>query len=159
MWMDLGYAAVRNHIATLARGRRCLKIDKNARCGRVAQLGEHLLCKQGVRGSNPLTSTKNRIETRFSRDRRPSRAMVLPQYYPRQSREAQIGPCRASPFPTCCGLSRSDVTAHRICAHSLRAPFERTQELGESDLAVEPGGDLCRRARRAASVADARCSE
>ena len=25
--------------------------------GRVAQLGEHLLCKQGVRGSNPLTST------------------------------------------------------------------------------------------------------
>jgi hypothetical protein len=26
--------------------------------GRVAQLGEHLLCKQGVRGSNPLTSTK-----------------------------------------------------------------------------------------------------
>ena len=26
-------------------------------CGRVAQLGEHLLCKQGVRGSNPLTST------------------------------------------------------------------------------------------------------
>ena len=27
--------------------------------GRVAQLGEHLLCKQGVRGSNPLTSTKH----------------------------------------------------------------------------------------------------
>ena len=25
--------------------------------GRVAQLAEHLLCKQGVRGSNPLTST------------------------------------------------------------------------------------------------------
>ena len=29
--------------------------------GRVAQLGEHLLCKQGVRGSNPLTSTKTSI--------------------------------------------------------------------------------------------------
>ena len=28
-----------------------------SRSGRVAQLGEHLLCKQGVRGSNPLTST------------------------------------------------------------------------------------------------------
>ena len=26
--------------------------------GRVAQLGEHLVCNQGVRGSNPLTSTK-----------------------------------------------------------------------------------------------------
>ena len=25
--------------------------------GRVAQLGEHLLCKQGVAGSNPATST------------------------------------------------------------------------------------------------------
>ena len=25
--------------------------------GGVAQSGEHLLCKQGVRGSNPLTST------------------------------------------------------------------------------------------------------
>ena len=27
-------------------------------CGDVAQLGEHLLCKQGVRGSNPLISTR-----------------------------------------------------------------------------------------------------
>ena len=26
-------------------------------CGRVAQLGEHLLCKQGVAGSIPATST------------------------------------------------------------------------------------------------------
>jgi hypothetical protein len=25
--------------------------------GRVAQLGEHLLCKQGVAGSNPVIST------------------------------------------------------------------------------------------------------
>jgi hypothetical protein len=30
--------------------------DRNE--GRVAQLGEHLLCKQGVAGSNPVTSTK-----------------------------------------------------------------------------------------------------
>ena len=28
------------------------------RCGAVAQLGEHLLCKQGVSGSIPLSSTK-----------------------------------------------------------------------------------------------------
>ena len=29
------------------------------RSGGVAQLGEHLPCKQGVRGSNPLISTIN----------------------------------------------------------------------------------------------------
>ncbi len=28
------------------------------RFGGIAQLGEHLLCKQGVSGSNPLISTK-----------------------------------------------------------------------------------------------------
>ena len=28
--------------------------------GGVAQLGEHLLCKQGVIGSNPFISTKGR---------------------------------------------------------------------------------------------------
>jgi hypothetical protein len=28
-------------------------------CGRVAQLGEHLLCKQGVAGSIPATSTNH----------------------------------------------------------------------------------------------------
>jgi hypothetical protein len=27
-------------------------------CGAIAQLGEHLPCKQGVSGSNPLSSTK-----------------------------------------------------------------------------------------------------
>ena len=31
--------------------------------GGIAQLGEHLPCKQGVRGSNPLTSTATRIKT------------------------------------------------------------------------------------------------
>src|SRR5262249_55060446 len=36
---------------------KCFKIKSSPTCGRVAQLGEHLLCKQGVRGSNPLTST------------------------------------------------------------------------------------------------------
>ena len=29
------------------------------RTGAVAQLGEHLLCKQGVVGSIPISSTKN----------------------------------------------------------------------------------------------------
>ena len=37
---------------SLADGLRC---DLN---GAVAQLGEHLLCKQGVSGSIPLSSTK-----------------------------------------------------------------------------------------------------
>src|SRR5258708_40112754 len=32
-------------------------MNKAARDGRVAQLGEHLLCKQGVAGSIPATST------------------------------------------------------------------------------------------------------
>ena len=32
--------------------------------GGIAQLGEHLPCKQGVRGSNPLTSTVARIRAR-----------------------------------------------------------------------------------------------
>jgi hypothetical protein len=34
----------------------CRRI-KEPFCGRVAQLGEHLLCKQGVAGSIPATST------------------------------------------------------------------------------------------------------
>ena len=33
--------------------------------GRVAQLGEHLLCKQGVAGSIPATSTNLRPLARF----------------------------------------------------------------------------------------------
>jgi hypothetical protein len=31
--------------------------------GDVAQLGEHLLCKQGVAGSNPVISTNTRFWT------------------------------------------------------------------------------------------------
>src|SRR5579863_5895896 len=38
-------------------GCKYFRIKGSSRCGRVAQLGEHLLCKQGVRGSSPLTST------------------------------------------------------------------------------------------------------
>ena len=38
--------------------------------GRVAQLGEHLLCKQGAAGSSPATSTNyiffNEIASMFS---------------------------------------------------------------------------------------------
>jgi hypothetical protein len=34
-------------------------------CGPVAQLGEHLVCNQGVRGSNPLRSTSLRLPSRL----------------------------------------------------------------------------------------------
>ncbi len=36
---------------------KCFKIESSHSSGRVAQLGEHLLCKQGVAGSNPVAST------------------------------------------------------------------------------------------------------
>ena len=37
---------------------RSLKREKSPWYGGVAQLGEHLPCKQGVMGSNPIISTK-----------------------------------------------------------------------------------------------------
>ena len=38
----------------------CTKTEKsNTLYGGVAQLGEHLPCKQGVMGSNPIISTKD----------------------------------------------------------------------------------------------------
>jgi hypothetical protein len=40
-----------------AEPQNALKLGVVAHRGRVAQLGEHLLCKQGVAGSNPVTST------------------------------------------------------------------------------------------------------
>ena len=49
---------------------------RNSRNGGVAQLGEHLPCKQGVSGSIPLISTKEakRLLNNISRDRNPKRA-------------------------------------------------------------------------------------
>ena len=52
--------------------------------GAVAQLGEHLLCKQGVVGSNPISSTSAhrgitsaRLTQPHSRDSSASRLFVL----------------------------------------------------------------------------------
>ena len=43
----------------------CQTLDlSNAGFGGVAQLGEHLLCKQGVVGSSPITST-TAVDSRF----------------------------------------------------------------------------------------------
>ncbi len=36
--------------------------------GAVAQLVEHLVCNQGVRGSNPLSSTKTTLHTLIESD-------------------------------------------------------------------------------------------
>jgi hypothetical protein len=41
-----------------ANGRKYLKISGSCHCGRVAQLGERVLCKHEVAGSIPVTSTK-----------------------------------------------------------------------------------------------------
>ena len=52
-----------NHLTSKVRGivgskHRCLIFEVHARkYGGVAQLGEHLLCKQGVIGSIPFIST------------------------------------------------------------------------------------------------------
>ena len=48
------------HHSDWASATTALNTDKN---GGIAQLGEHLLCKQGVSGSSPLTSIfkKNNI--------------------------------------------------------------------------------------------------
>src|SRR5436309_7658162 len=45
------------------------------RTGAVAQLGEHLLCKQGVVGSIPISSTRRDYAPRLSR-------MVEPEWSP-----------------------------------------------------------------------------
>ena len=47
----------KSEFSEFANGCKCFNINSSSRCGRVAQLGEHLLCKQGVAGSNPVTST------------------------------------------------------------------------------------------------------
>ena len=55
----LTQSGVKSGFSEFSSGRKYFRIKGSSRCGRVAQLGEHLLCKQGVRGSNPLTSTNH----------------------------------------------------------------------------------------------------
>src|SRR5260370_4174170 len=42
-------------------GGKCFRMKVTPTHGRVAQLGEHLLCKQGVAGSSPVTSTSSSL--------------------------------------------------------------------------------------------------
>src|SRR5580704_7753494 len=46
-----------HYVSEFSKGCECFRIKGSSHCGRVAQLGEHLLCKQGVTGSIPVTST------------------------------------------------------------------------------------------------------
>jgi hypothetical protein len=54
----LTWQRAKSEFLEFANGCKYFSIDGSSHCGRVAQLGEHLLCKQGVAGSNPVTSTK-----------------------------------------------------------------------------------------------------
>ena len=105
---------------------------------RVAQLGEHLLCKQRVRGSNPLTSTKhihfNDIASKFCRQtpcsggrcspveahpsmpRRPLyfQGFVVLRSNPRPSIVSPLGPTRQS------GTYQPTDSRSRSCPSSAR---------------------------------------
>jgi hypothetical protein len=61
------------------RGARDRAANGGEETGAVAQLGEHLLCKQGVVGSIPSSST---------------RQWAVPEMYRRQSPEASGTKCR-----------------------------------------------------------------
>jgi hypothetical protein len=52
-------AEAHSGVSEYANRSKYYKINGSSRCGRVAQLGEHLLCKQGVTGSIPVTSTNS----------------------------------------------------------------------------------------------------
>ena len=57
-------------LCTFKRGKEKISILMPCSYGGVAQLGEHLPCKQGVRSSILLISTKGRRKTKKNDDRR-----------------------------------------------------------------------------------------
>ena len=60
----------------LQKVERVEKLPKPCKYGGVAQLGEHLPCKQGVRSSILLISTKGRRKTETTTVRRKSNGLV-----------------------------------------------------------------------------------
>ena len=60
-WMDreneFQYCSILRVTANDASKKHKGSIPKCGKHGGIAQLGEHLLCKQGVKGSNPFIST------------------------------------------------------------------------------------------------------
>src|SRR5262249_41251530 len=70
----------------------------NSYGGRVAQLGEHLLCKQGVAGSSPVTSTNLLISfLQLTPQFAPARSSRFLEHLEQQSLEARIHSRRARP--------------------------------------------------------------
>src|ERR1700730_4601200 len=61
---DIPIAWTIGRVSGFSNGAGCFRINNSGHGGRVAQLGEHLLCKQGVAGSNPVTSTTISNKTR-----------------------------------------------------------------------------------------------
>ena len=63
-------------LCTFKRGKEKISILMPCSYGGVAQLGEHLPCKQGVRSSILLISTKGRRKTETTTVRRESHGLV-----------------------------------------------------------------------------------
>ena len=63
-------------LCTFKRGKEKISILMPCSYGGVAQLGEHLPCKQGVRSSILLISTKGRRKTEATTGRRKSNGLV-----------------------------------------------------------------------------------
>ena len=63
-------------LCTFKRGKEKISILMPCSYGGVAQLGEHLPCKQGVRSSILLISTKGRRKTETTTVRRKSNGLV-----------------------------------------------------------------------------------
>ena len=63
-------------LCTFKRGKEKISILMPCSYGGVAQLGEHLPCKQGVRSSILLISTKGRRKTETTPGRRKSNGLV-----------------------------------------------------------------------------------
>ena len=63
-------------LCTFKRGKEKISILMPCSYGGVAQLGEHLPCKQGVRSSILLISTKGRRMTETTTGRRKSNGLV-----------------------------------------------------------------------------------
>ena len=105
------------------------RVAPEAPCGALAQLGEHLLCKQGVIGSIPIGST---IEHGGLRPQNRSSGAILVFDAKRESaRQSRLAPGATAPVPLrtrssaapvrCCGSSGLDVLTSLRFTHQSRA--------------------------------------
>ena len=66
-WRRYGKIGQGRHRRRSQKTPRPKKIEKRTHHGGVAQLGEHLPCKQGVMGSNPIISTSRARDDKWKR--------------------------------------------------------------------------------------------